>query len=115
MAVMAACVHHAGVGAGPGSAAGLVDRQRIHVGAQTQALDGVATHQSADHAGSTDAALHRIAPGFELVGYQCGGAVLLKGQFGMAVDVAAQADELTDPCLHRLQKIGHYRFTAAAD
>ncbi len=93
--------------AGPLGAAGLVDRQRIHVGAQAQALRALAAHQRADHAGAADAALDRVAPAFELVGHQRGGAVLLEGQLGVAVDVAAQADELTGPGLQRVQQVGH--------
>ena len=45
VAVVAAGMHHAGVAARVGQAGGLVDRQRVHVGAQAEAARAVAAHQ----------------------------------------------------------------------
>jgi acyl-CoA synthetase (AMP-forming)/AMP-acid ligase II len=56
---------------------------------------------------TADAALDRVAPALQLVGHQRGGAVFFEGQFGVAVDVAAQADEFTRPGLQRMQQVGH--------
>ena len=70
--------------------------------------------QRADHAGAADAALHLITPALQLVGHQGRGAVLLEGQLGVAVDVAAQADELAGARLQGIEQVGHVRLTAAA-
>ena len=93
VAVMAAGVHQARALAGPGGAGGFGDRQRVHVGAQANAGGALATHQLADHPGATQAGRHRIAPAAQLVGHQRAGAVLLKRQFGVLVDVAPKGDE----------------------
>ncbi|MNT68862.1 hypothetical protein D3C72_2071250 [compost metagenome] len=79
--------------AGVGQARGLVDGQGVHVGAQAEAARAVATHQPAHHAGAADVALDGVAPGFELFGHQRRGAVLVEAEFGVLVDVAADADE----------------------
>ena len=52
VAVVAAGVHDAFVAAGVFQAGGFLDRQRVHVGAQAQALAALAPAQLADHAGA---------------------------------------------------------------
>ena len=96
VAIVATGMHHAVVHAGPGGGAGLVDRQRVHVGAKAQALGSGAVRtapQRGHHAGAGQAAVHGVAPGLQAVGDPLGGAGFLQAQFGMAVQVAPQVDE----------------------
>ena len=93
VAIMAAGVHQAWAAAGPSGTGGFGDRQRVHVGAQAYARRALATHQLADHARAAQAGAHRIAPAAQFVGHQRAGAVLVKRQLGVLVDVAPQGDE----------------------
>ena len=86
---MAAGMHHAGVLAAVRQVVGLLDRQRVHVGAQPDRRLAVAGAQHADHAGAADAAMHLDAPFLQLPRNQLGGAVLLQPEFRVGVDVAA--------------------------
>ena len=104
--VMAAGMHEARPAAAPGRARGLLDGQRIHVGAQAEAPAAGATHEAAHHAGAADAPLDLVAPGFELVGHERCGAVLLEGQLRLAVDVAPQGDELPHLRPELVQQVG---------
>ncbi len=90
VAVVAAGVHHAVVATGPIGPRGFHNRQRVHVGPQTQAARRTAPAQLAYHTGATQVGAHRIAPAAQLVGHQRAGAVLVKSQFGVAVNVAPQ-------------------------
>ena len=61
VAVMAAGVHHAGRRRGVGRAGRLVDRQRIHVGAQADGRAGAQpAADDADHAGPADLGHHLV-------------------------------------------------------
>ena len=55
VAVMAAGVHHAGIGGGVGDAGGLGDRQRVHVGTQADAAIGCRRGDRRHHAMAADA------------------------------------------------------------
>ena len=94
VAVVAAGVHLAVVAAGVGQPGGLDDGQRVHVGADADALAAVAVAQPADDAGAAQAAVHLVAPGGQALGHQVAGGMLLEGQFGVLVDVVAQAHHL---------------------
>ena len=72
----------------------LVDRQRVHVGAQADRPLAGAGAQHPDHAGLADAAVGLDAEGLETVGHQRGGAVLLEGKLRVGVDVTADGGGL---------------------
>ena len=91
---MAAGVHLAVVPAGVGQAGDFDDRQRVHVGADAQALAAVAMPQLSDDAGAGQPAMHRVAPLRQALGHQIAGGVLLEGQFRVLVDLVAQLDHL---------------------
>jgi hypothetical protein len=94
VAVVAAGVHLAEHLAGPGLAAGLGDRQRVHVGAQADAAGAGARAQRAHHAGAAQAAVHLPAPALPALGHQVAGGVLFVGQLGVGVDLLADGDHL---------------------
>ena len=89
VAVVAAGVHRAQHLAGPGLAAGLGDRQRVHVGAQADVPARRAQAQRADHAGAAQAAVHLVAPALQPLGHQVGGGMLLIGHLRVGMDLAA--------------------------
>ncbi len=64
-------------------------RQRVHVGAQADGAGAAAAGQPGDHAGAGQAAMHLDADGLELGGDDIGGALLVKSQFRVGMDVAA--------------------------
>jgi hypothetical protein len=90
VAIMAARVHLAGVGGGVGKGVGLLDRQRIHVGAQADAAAAAAVADHAHHAGAAETAMHLDAPGGEPFGHEVTGAMLFVAQLGVGVQVAPQ-------------------------
>ena len=65
-----------------------MDRQGVHIGPQTHRADGVAGSQSADDAGLADTAEDLAAKLRELRRHQIGGALLLKAEFGVSVNIA---------------------------
>ncbi|MCY1434769.1 hypothetical protein D9M71_508390 [compost metagenome] len=87
-------MHAAGMAAAVGQAAGLVDRQGIHVGAQSQAAGAAADAQHADHPGTADAGMHLVAPFAQPLRHLGGGALFLETQFGVGVDILAQGLQL---------------------
>ena len=93
VAVVAAGVHQAGVAAGIGQAGRLVDRQRVHVGAQAQPARTRAALELPHHARAAQAASNGVAPALQPLGHQVTGAKLLKTDFWVLVDVAAQRRE----------------------
>ena len=94
VAVMAAAVEAAGNGRAPFQVGVLFHRQRVHVGAQPDALAAVALAlEHADHAGAAEAAMHLDAPSLQLVGDDAGGAHLLEADLRMRVQVAADRGE----------------------
>ena len=94
VAVVAAGVHLAEHLARPRLAAGLGDRQRVHVGAQADVAVGRAGAQRADHAGAAQAAMHLVAPALQSLGHQVGGGVLFVGELRIRVDLAPDGDHL---------------------
>ena len=105
MAVVAAGVHAPGVAGMVGEVVLLVDRQRVHVGAQADRPLAGAGAQHPDHAGLADAAMGFDTEGFEALGHQRGGAVLLEGEFRVGVDVTADGGDLRVIGPERIQKV----------
>ena len=95
VAVMAAGVHLAGVFRGIRQIGRLLDRQRIHVGAQPDHLDvalagGLLALDDADDAGLAEAGRDLVAAEFpQTVGHEGRGAMDVIQQFGMLMDFAA--------------------------
>jgi hypothetical protein len=88
VAVVAACMHLAGMLAGMRERVVLGDRQRVDVRAQADGAVAGAVLDDADDARGPQAAVDRDAPVGELPGDEVRGALLLEAQFGMGVDVA---------------------------
>src|SRR5262249_36773690 len=72
----------------------LVDRQSIHIGAQSDRARAIAAAEHANHACSIDETMHLYAPGHEEARNDIGRAVRLQAELGMGVDIAADAGEL---------------------
>ena len=108
--VMPAGVHLAGMDGGVGAARPLLERERVHIGAQAdRALAGKAAADRRDDAGAADALRHLDAPFAKLAADERGGAVLLHSELGMGMDVAPDLREFgmmgVEP---RLQAILHW-------
>ena len=95
VAVMAAGVHLAGRLGGVRQVGLLLDRQRIHVGAQPDHLDvalagRLAALDDADDAGPAEAGRDLVAAEFpQPFRHECCGAVHFVQQFGIFMDIAA--------------------------
>ena len=95
MGVMAAGVHDARRLRGEGQVGALVNRQGVHIGAQTDAPPvAFVAFQDADDAGFPDAGVGLDPPGLQHLGNLGRGADLLHPQFGMFVKVAADRHEV---------------------
>jgi hypothetical protein len=90
MHVVAAGVHHAGIGGSVGHVVGFSDGQGIHVGAEGYgaAPRVVAFHQS-HHARAGNAFLRLEAQRTQLFGHEAGRIEFLEGQLGVGVQVTA--------------------------
>ena len=92
VAVMAAGVHLARHDRFVGHVIGFLDRQRVHVSAQSDHLldvPALAATNDADYAGTAEAAHHLVAAKcFELLSHRCRGAMHVIEEFGMGVQVA---------------------------
>ncbi len=96
--IVTAGVHEAGSGAGPGQAAGLLDRQSVHVGADGQHRAGAPALDQPDHPRLADLRLVRDAEPGQLLGDDAGGADLLEAELRVRVDIAPDLDQpLLDP------------------
>src|SRR5687768_4725141 len=93
MAVMPTAVEAAWRAALPGHAGPLLDRQRIHVGAQAQGALAVARAQYADDAGPPDPLMHLDPGGTKGLRHSRSGAMFGKAQLGVRMEVAAQRDK----------------------
>jgi N-acetylmuramic acid 6-phosphate etherase len=103
--VVSARVHHAGRGRTVGDVVRLVDRQRVHVGAQRH--DGRAVADFGHDAGPAHAATHAEAQPLDGVCGDTGSAVLAECELGMLVQVPAHGDELGLEGDGVLEKAGH--------
>mgnify|MGYP003326132312 CR=1 FL=1 len=93
--VVAAGVHLVLVHRGVREVVLLLQVQRVHVGAQAdRLLAGPAALQRADHARGGEAAMDLDAPALQPGGDDLGGAPLLEGGLGMAMDVAADRGQV---------------------
>jgi len=94
--VVAAGVHHPGVGRGVRGTGGLVDRQSVDIGAQQDRGSGLGSADQRGDAGSPNALAHRRDAGdrSQAGGDQRGGSRLLKAQLGVPVQVAAGLHQL---------------------
>jgi hypothetical protein len=92
--IVAARMHASGVAGAMLEGVGLLDRQRVHVGAQADRAGRTAVAQHADHPGAADAAMHLDAEGLEALRDQPGRAALGEAELRMGVDVAAPGGEL---------------------
>ena len=101
------------VEAGTGAALGQVLRRGQQDRGVAIVAAGVhhAANQAPDHAGAADAGSDLVAPGAQLVGHQRGGAVLVEGQLGVAVDVAPHAGELGGAGTHGVEQRAHGGFS----
>ena len=79
---------------GEGQVDPLLDRQRIHVGAQRHDRAGLAALEHADHAGFADPGRDLVAQGAQVPGRQRRRARLVIGKLGMLMDVAPPGDDL---------------------
>jgi hypothetical protein len=100
MAVMAAGMHAAIVFGAMWKQVLLAHRQRVHVGAQADGARAVTAFEDADDAGSGQAAMHSDALRVQKISHPVAGALFLKGQFRVCVQVVAQ---------------GYQRFTLGKD
>jgi hypothetical protein len=87
MAVVAACVHPSGIFGSVWEIVALLDRQRVHVGAQCNcATARRRSVECSDHAGSGKAALDCDAKGLEQLRNQLRGPVFLEGDLGTGMN-----------------------------
>ncbi len=91
--VVAAGMHQAGLRAGERQAGLLLDRQRVHVGADRQHRARAAALDQADDAGLADAGLVGDAETGQFARDHAGGADLLEAELGVGVDIAADLDQ----------------------
>jgi hypothetical protein len=96
--VVAAGVHHAVALRAPGHRVFFLDGQRVHVGAQADAPPkGVAPAAHHRHqTGAPQATVHLIDPAAgQFARHQFGGDMLLEAQFGVAMQLVPDLDQVT--------------------
>ena len=91
--VMTASMHQALVGRGPGQPGALFDRQGIHIHTQGHQRP-VRRTQLAHHPRAADGFAHLPAPTAQFASHQGGRLLFVATEFGMAVEVTAQLDQL---------------------
>ena len=96
VAVVAACVHLSRRLRAVRDGVLLLDRERVHVGAQQHRPPGARAAHGGEHAGAADACARLEPERLQLLRHQRGGALFLEGQLGMGVQVAARRDHLLD-------------------
>src|SRR4051812_7834821 len=85
---MATGMHAAFMARAVGQVGGLLDRQRIHIGPETNRPRRIADAQPADDPRLADPAKHLIAEFGELLRDQIGSPPFLESELGMGVDIA---------------------------
>jgi hypothetical protein len=104
---MAAAMEAAGNGRSPLQIGVLLHRQRVHVGAQPDALAARALAlEHADHAGAAEPAMHLDAPLRQLVGDDAGRAHFLEADLGMGMQVAPDRGEFVGEAFNAVDQ-GH--------
>src|SRR5216683_2445318 len=115
VAIMAAAMEAAGNGRTPTQVGILFHRQRVHVGAQANALAAAAfALEDADHAGAAKAAMHVDAPLRQLVGHDAGCPDFLEADFGMGVQIPADRREFLGIAFDAVD-VGHVCYPVAED
>jgi hypothetical protein len=107
MAVMAAGMHPPHGRARVSKTARLLDRERIHIGADADRRGADTARQRADHAGAADPGCHVIAPFPEQFRDPSGGTMFVPGELGMTMQVVAQRDGIVDPRLDAIEHRHH--------
>ncbi len=92
--VMAAGMHLAVRGRAMGKIVHLLDRQRVHIGAQADRRRRIAASDRADDTGPGEPAMHVAAKFGKLGRDQIRRALFGEGQFGVGMDVAADRRQL---------------------
>ena len=114
VAVVTAGMHHAGGLRGIGQTGFLVDRQRIHIGAQTDAAIAAALAlDDADNTGFPDAGVHLVHPVFpQLFSNDARGPDLGEPDFRMSVQILENLFKLGLALLDNWQN-SHYAFPSS--
>jgi hypothetical protein len=94
MTVMAAGMHPAVMGRAVGEIVHLLDRQRIHIGAQPDRGGSVAAPDRADNPGPGQPPIDLAAVFGQLYRHQIRGPLLGEGELGMRMDVTADRNQL---------------------
>ena len=84
----------------------LVDRQRVHVGADADGLAGLRAFDHGDHAGLADAAAELDAQLPEEGGHRLRGLMLLERELGVLVQLAPQRHQLGGSTLDDFRDAG---------
>src|SRR5205085_7359547 len=90
----AAGMHLAVVARAVREAVFLLDRQRIHVGAQPDRAGRVAEPEAPDDAGASDPAMHLDTEGLQRIRDELGGPPLLEAELRVRVDAVAPGLQL---------------------
>ena len=93
VAIVPAGVHQTCLDTGVGQAGGFLNGQGVHVSPQAQLARTIAALELTHHTRATQAARDGIAPARQALGHQIAGAKLLKTDFWVLMDVAAQRRE----------------------
>ncbi len=94
VSVMAAGVHFPRMPRAIREAVLLIDRQRVHVGAQADGAGAAALAQDADNPGLRQSAMHFQTIRRELAGDDIGGTRLVEGQFRVGVNIVTERDQV---------------------
>src|SRR5216684_1368490 len=112
---MAAAMEAAGNGRAPSQVGVFFHRQRVHVGAQSDAFAPAALAlEYADHAGTAEAAMHLDAPLRQLVGDDPGSSHFLEADLGMRVQIAADRGEFIGIAVDAVD-VGHVSYPVAEE
>ena len=120
MGVVPAGVHRAVVFGGELEVVLLLNRERVHVGAERERRARLRPLDLGDDAGLGDARLYGYAvERAERFGDECGRLVLLECEFGLPVEAAAERDDLVekvgveglDAVFHRRRRVGERQNT----
>ena len=94
MAVVAAAVHPAGVLRDVLEGVELVHREGVHVGTKADRPVALPAPEGPDHPGHAKSAPDRDAPCGQALRHHLRGSVLLEGELGVAVQIAADPGHL---------------------
>ncbi len=98
-------MHDARLLGGKGKPRRLLNRERIHVGAEPKALPPLRPGDDGDDTGAADPGPDFEAGVSQRLGQKRRGLVLLEGELGALVDVAAKRDETVGEALNGLSEV----------